>query len=147
MIFKEIHIGQLIKKTVNERNLELNRIANFFKLKEYEIEEMYEYEDVSTDMLLKWSKVLEYDFFRIYSQHLILYSPIRAIDSSQNKDSVSPPSFRKNIYSKEVIDFILDLILTGKKTKQEVIDEYRIPKTTLYKWISKYSNGTEYIKK
>jgi hypothetical protein len=28
---------------------------------------MYEQQDLSTDILLKWSKLLEYDFFRLYS--------------------------------------------------------------------------------
>lgn len=47
------------------------------------------------------------------------------------------PHFRKNIYTKEVINFMLEMIETGKKTKSQVISEYNIPKTTLYKWIEK----------
>lgn len=50
------------------------------------------------------------------------------------------PTFRKNIYTKEVIDFILELIETGEKTKAQVIQEYNIPKSTLHKWIYKYKN-------
>ena len=48
------------------------------------------------------------------------------------------PQFRKNIYTKEIIDFILEQIETKQKTIKQVIEEYKIPKTTLYKWISKY---------
>ncbi len=33
---------------------------------------MYKQKNLDTEMLLKWSKLLEYDFLRIYSQHLIL---------------------------------------------------------------------------
>ncbi|MDR6514502.1 hypothetical protein J2780_001070 [Chryseobacterium camelliae] len=36
-----------------------------------------------------------------------------------------------------MISFILEQIQTGKKTPNQVIQEYKIPKTTLYKWISK----------
>lgn len=96
---------------------------------------MFQDEHIETDILLKLSKLLQYDFFRIYSQHLILYSPI----SAEDKTVVSGlPKFRKNIYTKEMIDFILELIATEQKTRQQVIEDYKILKTTLYKWISKY---------
>lgn len=98
---------------------------------------MYSSENLPTNLLLKWCKLLEYDFFRIYSQHLILYSPV----SSEKKLKIKRtdlPEFRKNIYTKEVIDFILDQIHLGEMTRNEVIERYRIPKTTLYKWITKY---------
>jgi len=96
-------------------------------------------DSLDSDHLLKWSKLLEYDFFRIYSQHLILYSPQSSSKSNHSKlEKTSLPQFRKNIYTKEIIDFIIELIETKKKTKTQVIKEYKIPKTTLYKWIAKY---------
>ena len=101
--------------------------------------------NLSTDILLKWSKLLEYDFFRLYSQHLILYAPLSAVDEKTKlKKRSSLPQFRKNIYTKEIINFVLEQITTGKMTKNQVIERYNIPKTTLYKWISKYksSNNT-----
>lgn len=103
---------------------------------------MYSSQSLDAEILLKWCKLLEYDFFRIYSQHLILYAPPAANEKiEQQKDKkTNLPQFRKNIYTKEVIDFILELIANGEKTKKQVIEEYRIPKTTLYKWISKYKN-------
>ena len=47
--------------------------------------------------------------------------------------------FRKNIYTREIIDFILEQINTNVKTPKQVVDDYNIPKTTLYKWMSKYN--------
>jgi DNA invertase Pin-like site-specific DNA recombinase len=38
-----------------------------------------------------------------------------------------------------VVDFILELINTGEKTSVQITEEYRIPKTTLYKWLNKYN--------
>ena len=35
----------------------------------------------------KWSKILEYDFFRIYSQHLILYAPPSANENKSKKEN------------------------------------------------------------
>lgn len=140
MNFKEIHIGSIINKKVTESGIEILRICNFLKCTEDDVLKMYNSKDLDSGILLRWSKLLDYDFFRIYTQHLILFSPQGKMDkdkTNQNKKS-SLPSFRKNIYTKEVIDFILKLIETGEKTKSQIITEYRIPKTTLYKWINKY---------
>ncbi|MGV0846267.1 transposase [Empedobacter falsenii] len=139
MNFKKIHIGQMLKMAVTESGIEMSRICNFFKCKEKEVTEMYQAKSLDTEILLKWSKLLEYDFFRIYTQHLILYAPPVKQEENENNKKSSLPQFRKNIYTKEIIDFILEQISNGKMTKNEVIERYRIPKTTLYKWISKYS--------
>lgn len=140
MNLKEIHIGQMVETKVAESGIEISRICNFFKSSEEEIKEMFLQKSISTDLLLKWSKLLEYNFFRLYSQHLILYPPPAATREKQDKPS-KLPQFRKNIYTKEVIDFILEQITTKEMTKTQVIERYRIPKTTLYKWISKYENS------
>ena len=137
MNFKSIHIGILINKAVTESGTEMSRICNFFNCTEDEVIEMYQQENLPTDILLKWSKLLEYDFFRIYSQHLILYAPIKSENTNREKSLL--PQFRKNIYTREIIDFILERIQTNEMSKNEVIERYKIPKTTLYKWISKYS--------
>lgn len=138
MNFKHIHIGKIIENGVTESGIELSRICNFFNCTENEIEEMYCSENLPTNILLKWSKLLEYDFFRIYSQHLILYSSSSANKLVKKQQKKHLPQFRKNIYTKEIIDFILEQIFSEKMTKNEVMEKYNIPKTTLYKWISKY---------
>ena len=140
MNLKEIHIGQMVETKVAESGIGISRICNFFKSSEEEIKKMYLQDNLPTDILLKWSKLLEYDFFRLYSQHLILYAPPATTREKQDKPS-KLPQFRKNIYTKEVIDFILEQITTKEMTKTQVIERYRIPKTTLYKWISKYENS------
>lgn len=141
--FKDIHIGSLIKKRWEEEEVGFSRTCNYFQCHEEDIIKVFSKESLDSDDLLRWSKHLEYDFFRIYTQHLILYSP----SSSVLKPSVIRPSslpvFRKNIYTKEMIDFILDIINNKEKTRLEVIREYKIPKTTLYKWISKYGDNME----
>lgn len=140
MNYREIHIGSMIQKLVKELGIESSRICNFLNIAESEIDLMYKSKTQDTETLLKWSKLLEYDFFRVYTQHLILYSPQ---NSKGSPDSISKktslPSFRKNIYTKEVVDFILEKIKSGEMTKIQVIDRYKIPKTTLYKWILKYT--------
>ena len=59
----------------------------------------------------------------------------------QNNKKITLPQFRKNIYTKEIIEFILGKIESGEMTKNQVMERYSIPKTTLYKWISKYGNS------
>lgn len=142
MNFKDIHIGRLILQRVTESGIELFRISNFLKCSGEEILKMYEEESLNTEVLLKWSKLLEYDFFRIYTQHLIFYAPVAA-EGKAEKLKTALPQFRKNIYTKEIIDFILNQIAEGKITKKQVTERYRIPKTTLYKWISKYNKQSE----
>lgn len=135
--FRNIHIGKFIHLRVKENNIDVPRICNFMKCTEPEINEMYTKENLSTNTLLKWSKLLEYDFFRLYSQHLILYAPPSA--SIREFDGSKLPRFRKNIYTREMIDFILELIEKEEKTKRQITDEYRIPYTTLCKWIVKHN--------
>lgn len=139
--FKNIHIGNLIGQQITGNGIEISRICNFMNCTEEEIKRMISSESLPTDILLKWSKLLEYDFFRLYSQHLILFAPPSAHNKTKKQKSTLP-QFRKNIYSKEVIDFCLEQIATGKMTKNKVIERYGIPKTTLYKWISKYGKMT-----
>ena len=136
--FKNIHIGQMIKERIAESEMETLRICNFFNCTEDEVIEMHQQENLPTDILLKWSKLLEYDFFRIYTQHLILYAPPSAKEQDSKTEKSSLPQFRKNIYTKEIITFILEQIDSGAMTKIEVMEQYKIPKTTLYKWIDKY---------
>ncbi|KMQ65713.1 transposase [Chryseobacterium angstadtii] len=136
--FKEIKIGSLIKQKVTELGIEMTRICNFFTCTEEEIKKMYESENIQTEALLRWSKLLEYDFFRIYSHHLILYAPPSSHIKEKKKSHL--PEFRKNVYTIEIINFILELLEQDKKTRAQIIEEYRIPKTTLYKWIKKYKN-------
>lgn len=140
MNFKNIHIGKLIQLRVTESGIEMSRICNFLKCTEDEIEKMYYQKGLDSELLLRWSKLLDYDFFRLYTQHLILYSPHsnQNINRALKKNSNALPLLRKNIYTSELILFILELIETKKKTKLQIINEYGIPKTTLYKWMEKY---------
>lgn len=135
--FIKINVGSLIQQLVTEKELDICRICNFLHCNEKEIVKMYKAKSLDTEVLLRWSKLLEYDFFRIYTQHLILYAP-PSLQSEKKKKSSLLPVFRKNIYTREIVEFILGEISSGIISKQEVIDKYRIPKTTLYKWIKKY---------
>lgn len=142
MNLKNIHIGELIKKGVEENRIEISRICNFLKCTEDDVEKVYQQESLDTETVLKWSKLIDYDFFRVYTQHLILYAPpsARGEDEKHQEKKSSLPRFRKNIYTREVIDFILEQIETKEMTKIQIMERYNIPKTTLYKWISKYKN-------
>ncbi|WP_336687853.1 transposase [Chryseobacterium bernardetii] len=138
MNFKEIHLGKLLQKKVEEENIGTARICHYFKTSEKEIDEMYKSISLDINIVLKWSKLLKYDFFRLYSHHLLLYAP-KGSKKLNSKES-SLPSFRKNIYTREIIEFILDEIKNEGKTKKEIMTKYNIPKTTLFKWIQKYQD-------
>lgn len=138
MNFKEIHIGHLIEKRVEESDIEMSRICDFLNCSETEIQEMYKKASIDSFYLLRWSKLLAYDFFRIYTQHIILYAPMETLKTDRKETSVLP-NFRKNIYTQEIIDFILEQINSNQMTIKQVMDRYNIPKATLYRWIKKYA--------
>ncbi len=143
MDFKDIHIGRLLSKMIEEKGIQYERIESFFKSDSDSIEQMLEARSIDVELLLKWCKLLKYDFFRLYSHHLQLYSVpenmyIRRLNNT-NVLETGLPKFRKQLYTKEIIYFILELIQTNQKTKKQIIEEYKIPKTTLYKWVNKYS--------
>ncbi|WP_228423702.1 helix-turn-helix domain-containing protein [Chryseobacterium carnipullorum] len=126
----------MVSKRVLECDVDITQLCKFFKCSSEDILAMYNSKSLDSEILLKWSKILEYDFFRFYSQNLILYSPASA-DNKKNKENSKMHHFRKNIYTREVIDFMLEMVEKREKTKKQIIEEYNIPKTTLYKWIEK----------
>lgn len=137
--YKDIHIGQLIFQLVSEKEIDADRIVKFLKVPPTKIAEMYLSKDLSTEILLLWSKLLEYDFFRIYSQHLLLYAPPASVNYKKKYAVSSVPQFRKNVYTTEIINFIVELYENKEMTQKEIIEKYNIPKTTLYKWIKKHN--------
>lgn len=136
MLYKVIHIGQSIKELVNQKEITVERICNFLNKDEKFVESMYESKSIDADLLLRWSKLLEYDFFRLYSSHLILYAPPSAVNKT-NQKSNKTPQFRKNIYTQEIKNFIIKKIDSGEMTQSDVIKEYSIPKSTLHRWMQK----------
>lgn len=137
-VYKNIHIGQLILQLVTEKQIDDDRIVKFLKVPSSKIKEMYQSKDLGTEMLLLWSKLLEYDFFRIYSQHLLLYAPPASLNYKKKETVSKLPQFRKNVYTTEIINFIVELYHNKEMTQKEIMDQYNIPKTTLYKWIKKH---------
>lgn len=151
MNFKNIHIGELIEIKVKEKEISMERILAFFKIDDEDIiQDMYKAKYLSTADILKWSKLLKYDFFRLYSQHLILYKPQDNVGLTLKNKKVEKksklPEFKKQLYTREIIDFILELIEDKKKTPQQVVKTYNIPETTLYRWIKKYGAKVEKFK-
>lgn len=140
--YKEIFIGDLIKKRINDLKIDSRTICKYVCCTEYELLNIFKRKSIDTDILLKFCKILKYDFFRLYNQHLILYSPksssTRKIAQIKKEKTSTLPSFRKSIYTIEIINFILERLEKNEMTISEVILQYKIPKTTLYKWISKY---------
>lgn len=140
--FKYIHIGSLIRERMQECTLDTARAAAFLKVSEQEVEVLYEKESIDSSLLLAWSKLLEYDFFRIYSQHLILYAPQDPNKPKRERSSRTSrlPVFKKNIYTPEVIAYLIELVQSGTKSSKQIQNEYNIPQTTITRWLNKYEN-------
>ncbi|KXH83643.1 hypothetical protein AU378_10110 [Chryseobacterium kwangjuense] len=137
MNYKDIKIGRLIKDLVDEAKINSEDLCTYFKISETELNKIYSSPSLNSEDLLQWSIFLKYDFFRIYSQHLILYAP--PADTRYTRKGSEHKKKFKNIYTKEIIEFILEQIKSGEKTDIQVVEDYRIPKNTLYKWKKKYN--------
>ena len=106
MNFKEIHIGELIRKIVKEDQLDPYKICSYLEMSETELTKMYHSKSLDSELLLKLSKVIKYDLFRVYSQHLLFYAPTNNNQQTSRKPDSEIPVFRKSIYTKEIIDFV-----------------------------------------
>lgn len=134
---KKINIGKLIKEACKNKQLAEARIEKFFTMPYSEIEKMYEQEHLSSELLLKWSKLIKYDFFRIYSSHLINYHGISAKINSENTFIESGLQIRKNLYTPEIKEFIIQKVQSGKMSTAEAIERYGVGRTTLFRWLAK----------
>ncbi|MBM3404376.1 MAG: transposase [Bacteroidetes bacterium] len=144
-MFRKIDIGRLVLTRMEERNISLERMAERMGVGEPDLQRILANGDISCSILLRICKILEYDFFRIYSNHLILYAPpnmqIKSFGKNNHEISAAAsklPVFRKNTYTPEIIMHILEKIRSGEMTPMEIIHKYHIPKTTIYKWKRKY---------
>ena len=136
MNLENIHIGSLIQYKVEELNISIERITVFLDCDEKWVGEIYLQKEIDTDVLLMWCKLLRFDFFRIFTGHLILYSPPSKVGKMLKKKE-STLIFRKNIYTEEVKKFIIEKVRTEQMTLNDVVSRYKIPKTTLSKWLKK----------
>ncbi|MPS74967.1 MAG: transposase [Chryseobacterium sp.] len=137
MNYKDIIIGTLIRKRVEELGIDENDICSFMTCDKDTVAHTYMANTLDIDTVLKWSKLLKYDFFQLYSQHLMLTFPAKPIDNSIAKITYFLPRFRENLYSEDIIDFIMELIEKKEKTKRQVIEEYGVPEAVLNRWINK----------
>jgi transposase-like protein len=137
--YKNIHIGNIIEDIVALKDIDRNRICNFFSCEDSYIDKMYASKSLDTDSLLRWCKLLDYNLFMYYHTHLQLYSPRSA--TAQVYDQETKPigkySFKKNYYSPFIKDFLLEMINDGRMTIAEIQNKYQIPKTTIYRWKKK----------
>lgn len=137
--FKHIHIGKLIELRMQECDISIVRASKFLSVSEDDIEQMYSFQSLDSDVLLRWSKLLKYDFFRIYSQHLILYSPQHTPkkEIAERKEKARLPVLKKNIYTQEIVNYLVELVQTDKMTCRQLQDRYNIPATTIFRLINK----------
>jgi len=134
---EKINIGKIIKEACTTIELKEERIAKFFSMPYSEIEKMYQQEHLCSELLLKWSKLIKYDFFRIYSSHLINYHGISAKIKSENTVIENGLQVRKNLYTPEIKEFIIQKVQSGKMSTTEAIERYGVGRTTLFRWLAK----------
>lgn len=62
-----IHIGKAIQEKVKKNNVSRREIMLAFKCSDEKINRMYHSSEVKTNDLMKWSLLLNYNFFELYN--------------------------------------------------------------------------------
>lgn len=70
-MISKLHIGKIISELMIEKNISHKDIAKQLDVPEPILSLMLKNDDLGCNILFKLSKILDYDFFRHYSNHLI----------------------------------------------------------------------------
>ena len=144
-MYRNIHIGKYIKLRMTEIGMDQGTLAGKLRQSPEQLQGIFSSGDITCHQLLKISRILSYDFFRIYSMNIILYSPpnmgfaIKPEKGQRKGNGTRMPNFIKNTYTPQVISYIVSLYRSGELSAAEMTQKYRIPKTTLYRWLKKYN--------
>ncbi len=134
---KKINIGKMIEEACDAMQIKEERIEIFFSMPYAEVKKMYQQEHLCTNMLLKWSKLIKYDFFRVYSGHLINYHGISAKLKNEKSFIDSGIQIKKNLYTPEIKEFIIQKVQSEQMTVNQAIERYGVGRTTLFRWLAK----------
>ena len=140
MNYKNIHIGQHIKRISELQDLDISRACTYLRCTHQDILDTYSYTSLDSELLLKWSKLLNYNFFMFYHSHLQLYKPVASkarVSKDKKQASLKGYDFRKNLYNPDIIDWILLKLDKKELSIKEIMEKYHIPKTTIYRWIKR----------
>ena len=146
MDYKNIHIGSHIRSVSVHRGMTLSRASSYFGCGAQSILDVYSSGSIDSALLLRWCKLLDYNFFMFYHSHLQLYSPsssLARLESVKGESSLEGYSFRKNLYSPDIINWLMIKIDSGELSISEVMSRYKIPKTTIYRWRKKYKSSSK----
>ncbi len=147
--YKKIHIGSHIKKVAEINELSIIRACTFLKCSHQDILDMYNSSTLDSGVLLRWCKLLDYNFFMFYHTHLQLYKPAASTAKLVKKSTDEHHKayvMRKNLYSPELIEWLLHKLDKKELSIKEIIENYNIPKTTIYRWKKKLNNKKNMIK-
>lgn len=71
----KIHIGEKIKEIFEARGMKISEFANRINTVRQNVYKIFKKNDINTELLLKISRVLEYDFFRHYISENLAFNP------------------------------------------------------------------------
>lgn len=73
LIISMIHVGKLIRLKMEEQHLTVVWLASHLSCSRTNVYKMFERYSVDTEVLMKLSIVLDFDFFSLYSDELVEY--------------------------------------------------------------------------
>lgn len=65
------------------------------------------------------------------------------LESVKRTDEAKPYIFRKNLYSSDIVNWLLERIEKEELSVNEIMTKYNIPRTTIYRWIKRRKTKTK----
>lgn len=111
-----VHIGKMIHEKVKGNPLSVKEVARRINKSENTLYDIYKRENIDTELLLKLSEILGFNFFALYD----LEEPIKSMRADEfAKLRVRIAELEEKILlQNEHIDNLKDIILTQKEAKQ-----------------------------
>lgn len=85
----DVHIGKMIEKKLRERGCQVTWFANELCTERTNIYKIFRRRSIDTELLMKISRILEYDFFSYYSRELTAQKLEQGQVSEQVSEQVS----------------------------------------------------------
>ncbi|MDR6461746.1 hypothetical protein J2783_000229 [Chryseobacterium sediminis] len=116
---KNIHMGDLITQRIKEFEIDQIRICKFLKCTDEELTKILSQKSIESDLILRFSILLEYDFFRVYSHYLILYAPPAKVNIGNATTKSSLPSSEKNCIPRKLFHSFWILLIQVKRVSRK----------------------------
>lgn len=122
---KEIHIGLEIESRINQLNISKSEFGRRLGKQKQNLKRIFERSSIDTDMLLQISKILDYNFFRLYCEEIPDIATIKVKSKGDNSPAIGGKDITYNSFSKDDSGDKIKLLEALVEDKDERIKELK----------------------